>query len=913
VGAMSNVKSIQKSDRADIQIDTQTTARVVESLVLRGDISALNPEERSRFYLQICESLGLTPAALPFAILRLNGKEILYPTRGATDQLAAIHRLNREIVDGPRVVDLAGTKLLYAVCRATHPNGRTETAVATVALSDPLNAMMKVECVPLGSEILTRRGFKRHDQLMIGEAVLAYDVNTGRSEWVPLENVSVYENAKVFKLSTEKNLFSVRCTEDHSWAVGTEPYKPCRGAAAPRGPRKDRGPERKLVKANEIRTSHRLIVAAPAEGGSHPLTPELAAVLGWVMTDGTIQRRGTFVRLGICQSKPRRVAEIRELLARAGLHAREDVGQPTVRVFPGGASYECLPQHWFYLSADESRFVLMSAGIEGPADMPVLVTQLSAEARAAMFSAMMAADADSKGRFGKKRKPGVMEAWAILATLEGIALGKPGMSSTGEVPTQQTLDCAYVRGSNLSLTPDGEEPVWCPTTKHGTWVMRQNGRITITGNTKAKRRATLSILGLGMLDESELDTIPAHLKSAGAPIKITQKPDEVFVEPDPPSETEISPTLASFYADVEQVELPGETVALWIKHRAELSALSTADREAAWKVLCKRCEDVGKMKNAKAWLKRAIAEEDARVGSHDPFNHATTTAQPPVARDDIAPEEVHTLVITGLGDSDAPALDALREDLEPLKLIDTKLLQAARVWRVHKDAVGEEAGGLDTYIYRAQKLVLDVTKASATRNQLNEHVQAIETRETSRDNVFTDVMDLLELADSAEDVAEIVRKHKPAIDLRAEEVRELLRNVAVRRVQELVPGMADAKQASRWLKNALAPKDPEPPSGGPKPNGTPANDSADPERAAIEQADSMPPAQALRTRLAECKVTKHLYNTLFKYGPDLVTKEQAAQICAERMVETGAHMVSALKAVREEIDRRGWKRSRRAA
>lgn len=121
------------------------SARVAESMVLRGDISALTAEERTRFYVQMCESLGLNPTSQPFAMLRLQGKEILYPTRGATDQLAAIHRITREIVDGPRLIDLGGTKLVYALCRATHPNGRVETASATVPFQDPVNVLMKAE------------------------------------------------------------------------------------------------------------------------------------------------------------------------------------------------------------------------------------------------------------------------------------------------------------------------------------------------------------------------------------------------------------------------------------------------------------------------------------------------------------------------------------------------------------------------------------------------------------------------------------------------------------------------------------------------------------------------------------------------------------------------------------------------
>jgi hypothetical protein len=261
--------------------DAHTQAKVIESLVLRGDLSGLGPVERARYYVQMCEGLGLNPHAQPFAFLRLNGKEVLYATRGATDQLAAIHKLNREIVDGPKVIDLAGTKLVYAVCRATHPNGRVETATATVPLVDPMNVLMRCE-------------------------------------------------------------------------------------------------------------------------------------------------------------------------------------------------------------------------------------------------------------------------------------------------------------------------------------------------TKAKRRATLSILGLGVLDEMELETIPANVQEPGGGVDLTPPRDEEPVAPprgevpmEPPP-AEVPAVAEGFYARIAEIELPGEAVAVWMKHRAELAALSAPEREAAWKALCKRTEEVGKMKNAKVWLKKAIAEEDAR-------------------------------------------------------------------------------------------------------------------------------------------------------------------------------------------------------------------------------------------------------------------------------------------------------------
>jgi hypothetical protein len=282
----------EKTDRADFGLDGRTGTQVIESLVLRGDLSGLGPSERARFYVQMCEGLGLNPHAQPFAFLRLNGKEVLYATRGATDQLAAMHKINREIVDGPKVIDLAGTKLVYAVCRATHPNGRVETATATVPLVDPVNVLMKAE-------------------------------------------------------------------------------------------------------------------------------------------------------------------------------------------------------------------------------------------------------------------------------------------------------------------------------------------------TKAKRRATLSILGLGVLDEMELETIPANVQEPGGGVDLHHAPASRGEEPAPPRgeapveplPAEIPPAAEGFYARIGEIELPGEAVAVWMRHRAELAALSAPEREAAWKALCKRTEDVGKMKNAKVWLKKAIAEEDARRAADGKADH----------------------------------------------------------------------------------------------------------------------------------------------------------------------------------------------------------------------------------------------------------------------------------------------------
>jgi hypothetical protein len=120
-------------------------AKLYESLALRGDISGLTAEERVGYYARLCDRIGLDPYTQPLVPLKLNGKEILYASRGATDQMAAKHNVTREIVNRERVADV------YVVtARATLPSGRHDDSTGAVALGHLqgealANALMKAE------------------------------------------------------------------------------------------------------------------------------------------------------------------------------------------------------------------------------------------------------------------------------------------------------------------------------------------------------------------------------------------------------------------------------------------------------------------------------------------------------------------------------------------------------------------------------------------------------------------------------------------------------------------------------------------------------------------------------------------------------------------------------------------------
>jgi hypothetical protein len=86
-------------------LDSET----MQHLVAGGDCSRLNPAQKVAYYQARCEAAGLDPRAQPFAFMRLNGKEVLYAQKAASDQLAAKHGVRMTIVsqateDGIRIV-----------------------------------------------------------------------------------------------------------------------------------------------------------------------------------------------------------------------------------------------------------------------------------------------------------------------------------------------------------------------------------------------------------------------------------------------------------------------------------------------------------------------------------------------------------------------------------------------------------------------------------------------------------------------------------------------------------------------------------------------------------------------------------------------------------------------------------------
>lgn len=118
---------------------------IMESVLLKGDLSKLTAEERASYYNAVCKSVGLNPLTRPLEYITLQGKLTLYARRDCADQLRKINGISiqivsRELSDG----------LLVVHARATDKTGRTDEdfgAVSFAGLKGDVAANAILKCI----------------------------------------------------------------------------------------------------------------------------------------------------------------------------------------------------------------------------------------------------------------------------------------------------------------------------------------------------------------------------------------------------------------------------------------------------------------------------------------------------------------------------------------------------------------------------------------------------------------------------------------------------------------------------------------------------------------------------------------------------------------------------------------------
>lgn len=116
----------------------------IESVIAKGDLAKLTPQERINYYRSVCTSLGLNPLTQPFGYINLSGRLTLYAKRDAADQLRKLHGIT--FPDKPEMT--LADDIVTVLSHARDRDGRDDYDIGAVPIgglkgADRANAVMK--------------------------------------------------------------------------------------------------------------------------------------------------------------------------------------------------------------------------------------------------------------------------------------------------------------------------------------------------------------------------------------------------------------------------------------------------------------------------------------------------------------------------------------------------------------------------------------------------------------------------------------------------------------------------------------------------------------------------------------------------------------------------------------------------
>lgn len=323
-------------------------------------------------------------------------------------------------------------------------------------------------CVPEHTEILTKRGWLRYDQVEIGDYTVGWAGN-GTMQWTEVTAVHHYDDAPVIRVGNGHKSFET--TPDHRWlAWQRRPVRVCEVTTA------------------KITSEFNLILGGVLEDADRSgLALEQAELIGWLITDGSYRAkpltgrtaqgkngRRRKVIMSIYQSfrhNPHKCQRIEALLAgfQHDRYRKETTGMFT-----------------WTLRAEVAREIWKVGKLETQSLEDLVLSMGAAQRHRFLLAAILAEGHKSVITQNEGDK---LNAIKLAATLCGYYVSERSNGVFNSEFTGRTTHSKKLRlqkpqmtGQRIEREEIGRASVWCVTTECGTWTMRQHGKIALTGN-----------------------------------------------------------------------------------------------------------------------------------------------------------------------------------------------------------------------------------------------------------------------------------------------------------------------------------------------------------------------------------------------------------------------------------------------
>lgn len=343
-------------------------------------------------------------------------------------------------------------------------------------------------CVDTETELLSKRGWLKWDQVVVGDEILTLNTTSGLSEWKPVEYVyaDLYDGP-MYRFDSIN--IDALCTPDHLWPVTDQSMRPI-----------------KMVETQNLRSGNVVPLArplAPDQDGDAIYSDDLIEMVGWAVTEGHFATPGFGVNIGQSnRANPDKVERIRMTLKRMGAQWSETRNRLTdVQVFK--------------VSGHVAR-AIRAITDDRKHLPPEFIASLPAHQRELLLEVMVLGDGWRQGastvNYCSDDEP-LIAAIEMLGALRGSPTYRTTRSDKPGHKVVRVKDAAHAYLQNPSVRPNRVDNykgiIWCPHTVNGTFYARRNGRTYFTGNThENKTDSEFGVQTIGSLYRTGLVRLP---------------------------------------------------------------------------------------------------------------------------------------------------------------------------------------------------------------------------------------------------------------------------------------------------------------------------------------------------------------------------------------------------------------------
>jgi hypothetical protein len=334
------------------------------------------------------------------------------------------------------------------------------------------------DCLDTETELFTKRGWIRHDEISQSDSVFSINTENGGGEWSPiLEKIVRTEHGSLNYLDCAG--INLACTDNH------------RILHRKRNNSKQ-WEDYSYAHIGDLSGRVGIPVTTRVAESDCDLTNDELALAGWFLTDGGFESNHKYVRF--FQSKDH--TPITRLLDAAGFDYTVSIRERNVQSICGRALKSCLPQAVVRLTASAGR--RFKEIVPERETLPGWAWGINTRQFLVFFNALMAGDgswyADPRngGLFYGKEE--FLDQIQALCHMHGVSAVKSKDTRGHFRLNISTKEFRQIDIADKIVRKPYSGNVWCLRVPHGNFMVRREGKIHFTGNCWADKHGMGDVL-----------------------------------------------------------------------------------------------------------------------------------------------------------------------------------------------------------------------------------------------------------------------------------------------------------------------------------------------------------------------------------------------------------------------------------